>query len=213
MKDEESGLEMRVAPRIYYNPYADRICFMGSFIDPLQEQGLENGALPWSLCAPRSDQTSLVPSSVAINLWPFEQAYGFEEYAVHGHVPSEFGFTIGLWTVKEVLLFWESGLEIDEDDSLLGAQSFEFVELATNNMDRERSERLELGRTLLEQEFQARIGYTKRDLRFGRISQAELQERLAHLEIRPVVRLVRLMVEGEFPPAPKCQVQFGIGSR
>jgi len=204
MKDAESGLEMKVAPRIYYNPQVDRVCLMGSFVDPIEYQGSSNTTLPWSLYTPRFDQTSLAPTSFAINLWPIEHSYGYYGSELDGHMPAEFGFIVGLLKVKEILLFWESGVEVDEDNILLGNESFDFVEVAINNMEGERWERLEAGRALLEREFQQQIDDLRNELARGHIRLAEFEERLAHLEVRPVVRLVRLMAGGEFPPDPKC---------
>lgn len=194
---------MKVPPRIYYNPYADRLCLMGSFIDPLEEQGSENGALPWSLYTPGIDPSSLAPVSMAVNLWPHEYGYGFDEYALEGHIPDEFGFIIGLQKVKEVILIWEAGLEIDKDNILLGARSFKLVKIETPaTEEKERIARLVVGKALLEREFQERIDRLKEDLEFGYIGQAEFDKRLADLEVRPVVRFGRLMADDEFAPDP-----------
>jgi hypothetical protein len=204
MKDTESGLEMKVAPRIYYNPCVDRVCLLGSFIDPFQEQGDENGALPWSLYTSKVNQSSLAPLSIAINLWPHEYAYGYEDFTLDSHVPEEFGFIIGSQEVKEVLLFWESGLDIDVDNILLGARNFEFVEITTNTVEGKRRERLEIGRAMLEREFEILIEFLKTMLARGDIGQAEFEEQLSPLEVRPAVKFVRLMAEGEFPSDPEC---------
>lgn len=241
-KDVPSGLEMNVPAKIYYNPEADRICFMGSFLDPLQEQGMDNESLPWSTLWASSG-----PLSVAINLWPHEHSYGFDEYVEDSHIPDEFGLIFELHSVKEVLLFWESGLEINEEDNiLLGARRFGFVEFDTNDAEETRKQRLEIGKALFDRAWREKIGGSRSERAFEPASEADStsqaefdsqvesidqagflaisasasfsetdsiiqaestreagsQEQQSPVRLRPVVKLVRLMAGGEFPPDP-----------
>lgn len=166
---------------------------MGPFYDPLQEQGSVNGSLPWSLLFPGNDQSSLAPSSFAVNLWLHECSYGFDAYSPDRHIPDEFSFIIALQKVKEVLLFWEPGLVIDKGDYLLVTGNFDFADVSTDNTERETRERLEVGRELLEREFRERTDALGSGLVLGYITQAEFEERLADLKARPVVRFVKLM--------------------